>query len=75
MFLCFSKVWDGVSGDELITLAHKHIVKSVDFSEVLQNLSFSNIESVLYENNFMMMDTKSFLKIRKTLEVAWVVLI
>ncbi|KAJ6660004.1 hypothetical protein lerEdw1_018202 [Lerista edwardsae] len=28
-----AKVWDGVSGDELITLAHKHIVKSVDFSQ------------------------------------------
>lgn len=33
-FFVFSKVWDGVSGDELITLAHKHIVKSVDFTQV-----------------------------------------
>ncbi|XP_029453221.1 serine-threonine kinase receptor-associated protein [Rhinatrema bivittatum] len=28
-----AKVWDGVTGDELISLAHRHIVKSVDFTQ------------------------------------------
>ncbi|CAJ0943919.1 unnamed protein product [Ranitomeya imitator] len=33
-----AKVWDAVTGDELITLAHKHIVKSVDFTQDSNNL-------------------------------------
>ena len=31
---CCRKVWDAVSGAEVLTLAHKHIVKSVHFTKV-----------------------------------------
>lgn len=32
--LLFRKVWDAVSGEDILTLAHKHIVKSVNFTQV-----------------------------------------
>lgn len=33
MYLYCSKLWDAVSGEELKTFQHKHIVKCVDFSQ------------------------------------------
>lgn len=32
------KVWDAVTGEDVLTLAHKHIVKSVNFTQVISKL-------------------------------------
>ncbi|XP_051889713.1 serine-threonine kinase receptor-associated protein [Pristis pectinata] len=42
-----AKVWDAVTGDEMITLAHKHIVKTVDFTQDSNNLLTGGQDKVL----------------------------
>ncbi|XP_075459124.1 serine-threonine kinase receptor-associated protein [Ascaphus truei] len=42
-----AKVWDAVTGDEMLTLAHKHIVKSVDFTEDSVNLLTAGQDKLL----------------------------
>jgi len=34
LFLPLSKIWNAVTGDEVQTYSHKHIVRAVDFSQV-----------------------------------------
>ena len=41
------KVWDGVSGKELFTYPHKHIVKTVDFSLDSKRLATGGHEGIL----------------------------
>ncbi|XP_046845210.1 serine-threonine kinase receptor-associated protein-like [Xenia sp. Carnegie-2017] len=42
-----AKVWNAISGEELVTLQHKHIVKTVDFSEDSTQLLTGSNEKVL----------------------------
>uniref|UniRef100_A0A8C5R6B5 Serine-threonine kinase receptor-associated protein n=1 Tax=Leptobrachium leishanense TaxID=445787 RepID=A0A8C5R6B5_9ANUR len=42
-----AKVWDAVTGDEILTLAHKHIVKSVDFTEDSHHLLTAGQDKLL----------------------------
>lgn len=42
-----AKVWDAVTGDELMTLTHKHIVKSVDFTQDSSSLLTGGQDKVL----------------------------
>ena len=43
----FSKIWDAVSGEELHTFQHKHIVKCVDFSNDGSSLLTGSQEKIL----------------------------
>jgi len=42
-----AKIWDALSGDEELTLAHKHIVKSVNFSSCSQYLATASNDKKL----------------------------
>ncbi|GAA6066966.1 serine-threonine kinase receptor-associated protein, partial [Tachysurus ichikawai] len=42
-----AKVWDAVTGDEVLTLAHKHIVKSVHFTQDSECLLTGGNDKVL----------------------------
>ncbi|XP_071756226.1 serine-threonine kinase receptor-associated protein-like [Centroberyx gerrardi] len=42
-----AKVWDAVSGDEVLSLSHKHIVKSVNFSQDSNHLLTGGNDKVL----------------------------
>ncbi len=46
-FLFCRKLWDAVSGDELQSFAHKHIVKTVAFSSDTNHLLTGSNEKLL----------------------------
>ena len=46
LYLC-RKIWDALSGEELHSFAHKHIVKTVDFSADSENLLTGSNEKML----------------------------
>ena len=43
----FTKVWDALSGEEELTLQHKHIVKSVNFSNDSAALATASNDKIL----------------------------
>lgn len=47
ILLFFSKIWNAESGDEILSLPHKHIVKSVDFSKDSSQLLTGSNEKLL----------------------------
>jgi serine-threonine kinase receptor-associated protein len=42
-----SQVWDAVSGEEELNLQHKHIVKSVNFSDDSVNLATGSNDKII----------------------------
>lgn len=47
MLFVYRKVWNAVTGDEMHTFSHKHIVKSVCFSDDSRQLLTGSNEKIL----------------------------
>lgn len=47
ILIYYSKIWNAESGDEVLSLPHKHIVKSVDFSSDSVKLLTGSNEKLL----------------------------